>query len=294
MRLTPVLLGTKGEAGLAGRFLEQADFPVINLMGETSLTELAGVLSQCRALVTNDTGTMHLAAGVGVPICSVFLATAQPWDTGPYRAGNISLEPDMACHPCEFGKACPNEEACRGGVTPQAMFAALCTLLDETPFPSISGARVWQSRIGDDGMMELVSLSGHDETDRALWIAMQRAHYLPFLDRRPDDGVTGLAVKMSSEIRAELFKVLTNAHDMLFLFSQQCMLLTRNPRPQAKKKFLASWQQLQNILGESQYLNLLGLLWMFDSQRAADDLSNLLPLIEHYKALFASLRDEFI
>ena len=49
---------------------------------------LAAVLRQSRLIVTNDTGTMHLAAGLGVPVLALFLATAQPWDTGPYREGS--------------------------------------------------------------------------------------------------------------------------------------------------------------------------------------------------------------
>ncbi len=291
--LVPVLLGTKGEAQLGERFQALSGIPVINLMGKTSLTELAGVLCQCRALITNDTGTMHLAAGQGVPLCAVFLATAQPWDTGPYRAGNICLEPDMDCHPCEFGKACPNEEACRQVVKPEVMFHAVQSLLTDVEYEEGTGARVWQTVTGDDGLMDLNSLSGHGDSDRALWIAIQRRHYLQFFDDEPAAAITGFAENMSPQFKEEVSKVLTNAHDMLFLFSQQCMLLTKNPRPQAKKKFLASWQQLQNILATSSHLNMLGLLWMFESQRAADNLANLSPLIDRYTNLFASLRDEF-
>lgn len=40
-------------------------------------------------LITNDTGTMHLAAGLNLPILAIFLATAQPWDTGPYQEKHV-------------------------------------------------------------------------------------------------------------------------------------------------------------------------------------------------------------
>lgn len=292
-KLIPVLLGTKGEADLGMRFQAEGEFPSINLIGGTSLSLLAGVLCQCKALLTNDTGTMHLAAGLGVPLCAVFLATAQPWDTGPYRAGNICLEPDMDCHPCEFGKECPNEEACRQAVTPEVMYASLQALLDED-IEIVQGARVWKTMTGKDGLMELVSLSGHGTSDRALWIGIQRAHYLRFFDGTPAPELTGLAQSMSPAFKEELSKVLTSAHDMLFLFSQQCMLLMKNPRPQAKKKVLASWQQLQNILASSYHVKLLGFLWMMESQRVGGEIANLVPLVERYKALFSSLRDEFV
>lgn len=293
-KLVPVLLGTKNEAHLGEKFQARTNCPVINLIGETSLTELAGVLCQCEALVTNDTGTMHLAAGLGVPICAVFLATAQPWDTGPYRAGNICLEPDMDCHPCEFGVACPNNHACRESVSSATMYIALRVLLGDDVEISSSGARVWQTATANDGFMELVSLSGHNTSDRALWISMQRAHYLAFLDGKKGGAQTGLARKMSPSMVEDLSKILTSGHDMLFLLSQQGMLLARNPRPQAKSKFLASWQRLQNVLGASKHLNILGKLWMFESQQCGDDLASLLSLTERYRALFDSLKGEFV
>ena len=292
-RLASVLLGTDGERDLGRRFERLATCPSVNLIGETSLTELGGVLTQCRGLITNDTGTMHLAAGLGVPICAVFLATAQPWDTGPYRAGAVCLEPDMDCHPCEFGKPCDCGNACRESVTPEALYLAAHVAMSDAEYAARPGARVWRSRTDDGGFMDLISLSGHDVTDRAVWIRMQRAHYRPFLDGRTDVVHTGMASKLSPETADALSKTLTSAHGMLFLLSQQGALLARNPRPQAKAKFLQTWQRLQTVLGENERLNVLGSLWMFQTQQCGDNLEALLGMTERYTRLFASLRDEF-
>ncbi|HKI81662.1 MAG TPA: glycosyltransferase family 9 protein [Pseudodesulfovibrio sp.] len=290
--LVPVLLGTGGEAGLGERFAEGADFPFVDCMGKTSLTELAAVLSRCRILLTNDTGTMHLAAGLGVPLCAVFLATAQPWDTGPYRSGNICLEPDMECHPCAFGAACMHDEGCRRAVTPEAMYACAKTLLAGDELDIVPGARIWRTRPGPDGFMELESLSGHDGSDRAVWIALQRAYFTAFLDGAPAAERTGLGSRMGADMRRELSKILTSARDMLFLLSQQGALLRVNPRPQAKNKFLASWQRVQNILSSNNYLNILALLWMFESQRQGNDLASLLSVAERHLGLLTALSDE--
>jgi ADP-heptose:LPS heptosyltransferase len=290
--LVPVLLGTGGETGLGARFAEGVNFPFIDCMGKTSLTELAAVLSRCRVLLTNDTGTMHLAAGQDVPLCAVFLATAQPWDTGPYRAGSICLEPDMACHPCAFGKECPRDEACRRAVTPQAMYACAKAQLDGTAPEAVPGARIWQTKTGADGFMELESLSGHDGSDRAVWIALQRAHFAAFLDGGALAAPTGLGARLGPDMRRELSKTLTSARDMLFLLSQQGALLRVNPRPQAKTKFLASWQRVQNILSSNNYLNILALLWMFESQRQGEDLASLLSVAERHLGLLTALSDE--
>jgi ADP-heptose:LPS heptosyltransferase len=290
--LVPVLLGTSGEAGLGARFASGADFPFIDCMGKTGLTELAAVLTRCRVLLTNDTGTMHLAAGLGVPLCAVFLATAQPWDTGPYRAGNICLEPDMGCHPCGFGESCPHDEACRRAVTPEAMYACARALVRGEEPESVGGARVWRTRTGADGFMELESLSGHGESDRAVWIGLQRAHFRAFLDGGAPAGRTGLGARLGPDMRRELSKTLTSARDMLFLLSQQGALLRVNPRPQAKTKFLASWQRVQNILSSNNHLNILALLWMFESQRQGDDLASLLSVAERHQGLLAALLDD--
>ncbi|MBG0789071.1 MAG: glycosyltransferase family 9 protein [Desulfovibrionaceae bacterium] len=290
--LVPVLVGAKGEAGLGERFAAAADFPFVDCIGRTSLTELAGVLVRCRALITNDTGTMHLAAGLGVPVCAIFLATAQPWDTGPYRAGNICLEPDLDCHPCEFGKPCPNGEACRRAVTPEAVCACVDALLAGGDPAPVSGARAWRTLAGEDGFMILASLSGHEATDRAAWITMQRVHFRRFLDGEPPGAATGLGQSMESGLRAAISKTLTSAADMLFLLIQQGVLLTKNPKPAAKTKFLASWQRLQSILQSDQHLDILGLLWVFESQRHGDDLASLLSLAQRYRDLFAALCDD--
>jgi ADP-heptose:LPS heptosyltransferase len=290
--LVPVLLGTGGEAGLGARFAEGADFPFIDCMGKTSLTELAAVLSRCRVLLTNDTGTMHLAAGLGVPLCAVFLATAQPWDTGPYRAGNICLEPDMDCHPCGFGASCPREHACRRAVTPEAVYACAKALIDGADPGPVPGARVWRTRSGADGFMELQSLSGHEGADRTVWIGLQRAHFSAFLDGGTVPANTGLGARLGPDMRMGLSKTLTSARDMLFLLSQQGALLRVNPRPQAKTKFLASWQRVQNILSSNNCLNILALLWMFESQRQGDDLASLLSVAERHLGLLTALLDD--
>ena len=69
-----VLVGSGGDRG-AGREIESLlppDARVVNLIGRTDLRQLAGVLARCRAFVSNDSGAMHLAAAIGVPVTAVF------------------------------------------------------------------------------------------------------------------------------------------------------------------------------------------------------------------------------
>jgi flagellar basal body rod protein FlgB len=77
------LFGAPGEKAMGEQLSTQlGSAPHANLVGKTSLNELIARLKQCRLLLTNDTGTMHLAAALGVPTVSIFGSTC-PVATGP-------------------------------------------------------------------------------------------------------------------------------------------------------------------------------------------------------------------
>ncbi|WP_419009125.1 glycosyltransferase family 9 protein, partial [Desulfovibrio sp.] len=82
--ICPVLLGEASERPLADEYARLTSTPFVDVVGQTNIFELGAVLREMVMLVTNNTGTMHLAAGLGLPLLSIFLATAQPCDTGPY------------------------------------------------------------------------------------------------------------------------------------------------------------------------------------------------------------------
>ncbi len=83
--------------------------------GKTSLTELITLLRQCSLVLTNDTGTMHLAAALGVPTVSIFGST-EPVLTGPLGDRHIIVRNHVACSPC-FKRECPfGHYDCMNGV----------------------------------------------------------------------------------------------------------------------------------------------------------------------------------
>ncbi len=295
--LTPVLLGTEGELPLGERFLDMVGKgagdlagATVNLMGRTGLSELAGVLTRLAFLVTNDTGTMHLAAGLGVPCLAVFLATAQPFDTGPGLPGSICFEPDMDCHPCAFGRDCDRGHACRQAVPVQAVLEHALALAGEGDVPgAIPGARVWRTVRDPEGFLDLESLSGHEATDRVRWIRVQRAFYRRFLDEQPPNpsgyGPHGLSPEAATGLRTAL----SGARDGLFLLSQQAELLLMAPREALKKKFLASWQRVESLLRVDSRLDVLASMWRFQSQTAGGDLPSVAALADRYLSLLDSL-----
>ena len=292
-RRVPVLVGAAGEAGLGERFSAAAPgLPVVNLLGRTALPELAAVLSCCDLLATNDTGTMHLAAGLGVPVLAVFLATAQPWDTGPCREGCVCLEPDLPCHPCGFHRECAHDLRCRTAVTPEAAFGFASRLLaGHGAWPeAASGTRAWLTRRDGEGFMDLAGLSGHEDSDRVRWIRVQRHIYRRFLDGGDMEEGAASPAGPGQAFAAPLARVLAEAADLLHLLAQQGGLLCRAPRPALKAKFLANWQRLSDALQAEDGLCVLGLLWAFESQQRGRDMGALLSLIGRYQSLVAALR----
>lgn len=108
---------------LAGRLGE--GIPRTILAGQTTLAELMAALSLCRVLVTNDTGPMHLAAALGVPVVAPFGSTS-PELTGPGLPGDPRhrlLLGQAACAPC-FLRTCPVDFRCLRSITPEAVVAA--------------------------------------------------------------------------------------------------------------------------------------------------------------------------
>ncbi|PKN09927.1 MAG: glycosyltransferase family 9 protein [Deltaproteobacteria bacterium HGW-Deltaproteobacteria-8] len=303
----PVLVGTAEEQALGQRLRAQlnateTDTPVIDLLGATDLPGLAAVLAACRLLITNDTGTMHLAAGLGVPCLAIFLATAQPWDTGPFLPGSICLEPDLACHPCDFGETCAHLEdgceACRQAIAPQAVLGLALELLEDhdvniaTPRPA-SGARIWRTVLGADGLLDLVSLSGHEREDRTLLIRLQRDLYRRYLDGDPMPKAAtpaGPPCGLSAQAAVPLSSALGTASEFLFLLERQGQLLGRDPLNSVKAKFLATWQRVQSSLCADPRLTLLSALWMFESERPGLDMPEILALTARFRALVDALR----
>ena len=91
-RIRLVLTGSRQEGFLGKRFMRSVS-QVINLVGKTSLLELAALMPRLRMFVTHDTGALHVACATGVPLVGLFGPT-EPSQTGPYphRPQDILLQ----------------------------------------------------------------------------------------------------------------------------------------------------------------------------------------------------------
>ena len=156
-----ILLGHSSESELAIPF--EGIPGVFSLVGQTTIPQLFSILRRCRVLVSNDTGTIHLAAGAKLPVLAVTLGTALGSETAPYGAGNIVVEPDTPCFPCSYQRNCLTKH-CHDAVTPQTVFEILGWMIKgqersslRSDFPYV---RVYETDFNaQDQMLELKLLS---------------------------------------------------------------------------------------------------------------------------------------
>jgi ADP-heptose:LPS heptosyltransferase len=102
-----VLLGSPGERGLGQDFLGQTNAAVVNLIGKTRVADLPSILQRCDLLISNDTGTSHIAAGVGTRVLGLYFSTAYFAETGPFGSGHVVLQVQTECSPCQT-QSCEN------------------------------------------------------------------------------------------------------------------------------------------------------------------------------------------
>jgi heptosyltransferase-2 len=126
-----ILFGTKNDIAIADQIAAAIGDHCVNRIGHTTLDQLIDELRECRLLLTNDTGTMHLAALLGVPVVAIFGST-EPRLTGPLGDGHIILRHHVECSPC-FLRECPIDFRCMKAVRSEEVADAVLSILAEKP-----------------------------------------------------------------------------------------------------------------------------------------------------------------
>ena len=110
---------------------------ILDLAGKTDLPALAGVLSRCRSFVSNDSGAMHLAAAVDVPVVGIFGPTRE-WATsplpGPRGLDTAIVHTDVWCRPCML-RTCPIDHRCMTGIAVDDVIAPVLVSLGRARRP---------------------------------------------------------------------------------------------------------------------------------------------------------------
>ncbi len=117
-----ILFGTRAEAPVSAAIAAGMRQTPIDLTGKTSIDDLPALLSQCHLFIGNDSGAMHVAAAVGLPVVAVFGPT-DPFGTAPVTPRCSIVQEKPYCSPC-FLRSCPTDHRCMTRVTPDAVAAA--------------------------------------------------------------------------------------------------------------------------------------------------------------------------
>lgn len=109
----------------------------IDLVGRTDLPALMGVVSHCTTLVANDSGALHLAAALGVPVVGIYGPTDERYSTPlasvePAAGRVTTLSEPVFCRPC-FMADCPIDHRCMKRISPERVLDAIRRIPQETP-----------------------------------------------------------------------------------------------------------------------------------------------------------------
>ena len=95
----------------------------VNLQNDDQVLQTAADMKKCKLILTNDSGLMHTASAVGVPLIAVFGSTVREFGFIPVGTQNLILEnKSLSCRPCShIGKSsCPKKHfKCMKEITPE-------------------------------------------------------------------------------------------------------------------------------------------------------------------------------
>jgi heptosyltransferase II len=117
-----ILFGTAAEQQVSDAIAAGINGPSISLIGKTTTADLPALLSRCQLFVGNDSGAMHVAAAVGLPVVAIFGPT-DPYGTAPITRRCTIVQEKPHCSPC-FLRRCPIDHRCMTRVEPEAVDAA--------------------------------------------------------------------------------------------------------------------------------------------------------------------------
>ena len=131
------ILGSPDEAQLARTLYDRLDVPVVNGAGTLSLMHSAALLSRCRLLISNDSGLMHMATALQVPVVAIFGPTVQEFGFYPFQACAEVVSESLSCRPCSTkgSRRCPRgHHACMQDISSARVLAAARAMWESNGF----------------------------------------------------------------------------------------------------------------------------------------------------------------
>jgi len=120
--------GDHAGAPLVNQICENMPDRVVNLAGKTSLREFMALIQCCSAFLTNDSGPMHIAAALDIPLLALFGSTNEV-KTGPFPKGQV-IHKHVECSPC-YKRICPIDFRCMKRIGVDEVYEKLMKILEE-------------------------------------------------------------------------------------------------------------------------------------------------------------------
>ncbi len=120
--------GDPAGAPLVNEICKDLPERVINLAGRTTIRELMALIQCCSIFLTNDSGPMHIAAALRIPLLALFGSTNEI-KTGPYPIGKV-IHKHVECSPCYLRK-CPIDFRCMTRIEVDEVYRELQKLIQE-------------------------------------------------------------------------------------------------------------------------------------------------------------------
>lgn len=161
------LLGTAAEQPAARRLRRllppNVQAKALDLSGKTDWPGLIDAMRGLDALITPDTGSMHLATHLGVPVLAFFLSSAWCHETGPYGQGHYIWQASTGCAPCLESAPCPNNLACHTPFERRELLRSVAAVLSHNATAPPLGAdlQLWRSDVDALGAVPQL-LAGED------------------------------------------------------------------------------------------------------------------------------------
>lgn len=125
-----ILVGSENDRDICGSVNRQVSGNIIDMSGKTSIKQLIALLKKMNLLITNDTGTMHLASAVGIPVIAIFGSTDNR-ATSPV-AGKVKIvKSDVSCSPCLKRTCEKNTYECFSKISVKEVFNEVKNILDK-------------------------------------------------------------------------------------------------------------------------------------------------------------------
>jgi heptosyltransferase-1 len=110
---------------------------IVDLTGETSISELAALISRAAVCIAHDSGPMHLAVALGRPVVALFGPSDAVW-AGPYHRENAVVRAALSCSPCYLRRLsrCTHGHACMSDLSTQAVIERADSVLGAALAPA--------------------------------------------------------------------------------------------------------------------------------------------------------------